>query len=214
MQYLLREQSVGKNVIRFIFVAGVHLILGAALIATLNRVPIKDISLPNVTLINPVRPPQPPQLEAPREIIKANLSTARSVVVPPIDFAIENPPIADPVFVVTMPFTPSENRELTPATGNSVALAPTPSKLGIACPNAAEVQGSLRYPSQAVRDGIEGDVMVRFVVSGAGEIKNVAIASSTNRIFNHAVTQAVQQFGCRGQGQDVLVEAPFTFRLK
>jgi periplasmic protein TonB len=211
MQYLLREQSVGKNVIRFTFVAGLHLILGAALIATLIRVPIKDISPPNVTLLNPA---QPPQSETPREIIKANLSAARSVVVPPIDFAIENPPIADPVFVVTMPFTPPDNREPTPAAGNSVTPAPTPSKLGIACPNAAEVQGSLRYPLQAVREGIEGDVIVHLVVSGAGEIENVAIARSTNRIFNNAVSQAVQQFGCRGQGQDVLVEAPFTFRLK
>jgi periplasmic protein TonB len=214
MQYMLRERSVGKNVSRFTLVAGVHFILGAALIATLNRVPITVIAPPNVTLINPERPPQPPQPETPREIIKANLSTARSIVVPPIDFAMENPPIADPVFVAATPFTPSKNREPTPATGDSATVAPTASNLGIACPNAAGVQGSMRYPAQAVRDGIEGDVVVRFVVGSAGEIKNVAITSSTNRVFNNAVAQAVQQFGCRGQGQDVLVEAPFTFRLK
>jgi periplasmic protein TonB len=214
MQYMLREQSMGKSVSRLGFVVGVHVILGAALIATLNRVPNVNITPPSITLVNPPRPPEPPQPETRREIKTTNLSTARTIIIPPIDIAIENPPVTDVVSVTPTLATPSENRDSLSTTTDGAVVAPTVANLGIACPNAAQVQSNMRYPAQAVREGIEGDVIVRFVVAGAGEIKNVAIVSSSNRIFNNVVTQAVQQFGCRGQGQDVVVEAPFTFRLK
>jgi periplasmic protein TonB len=214
MQYMLREQSIGKSASRLGFVVGVHVILGTALIATLNRAPSVSIAPPSISVLNPAPPPKPIPPETPREITKANLSTVMPVFVPPVVFAIENPPVADPVFTTTTPTTPSDDRDLSPAKTDGAAVAPIAANLGIACPNAAQVQGNMRYPAQAVREGIEGDVIVRFVVAGAGEIKNVTIISSSNRIFNNVVTQAVQQFGCRGQGQDVVVEAPFTFRLK
>jgi periplasmic protein TonB len=214
MQYLLREQSIGKNVSRLGFVVGVHAILGAALIATLNRAPSVSIAPPSISVLNPTQPPKPIPPETSREMTKANLSTVRAIVIPPIDFAIENPPVTDAVSAIPTLTAPSENQDSLSTTTYGASVAPIAANLGIACPNAAQVQGNMRYPAQAVREGIEGDVIVRFVVAGGGEIKNIVIASSSNRIFNNVVTQAVQQFGCRGQGQDVVVEAPFTFRLK
>jgi periplasmic protein TonB len=218
MQYTLREQSMGKSVSRLGFVVGIHVMLGAALIATLNRAPSVSIAPPPISVLNPTQPSKPTPPETPREMTKANLSTVRTIVIPPIDIAIENPSVTDAVSVTATPTTPSENRDSLSTTTDGAVTAPIAANLGIACPNAAQVQGNMRYPAQAVREGIEGDVIVRFVVAGgvggAGEIKNIAIASSSNRIFNNVVTQAVQQFGCRGQGQDVVVEAPFTFRLK
>ncbi len=217
MQYTLREQSMGKSVSRLGFVVGIHVMLGAALIATLNRAPSVSVAPPPISVLNPTQPPKPTPPETPREMTKANLPTVRTIVIPPIDIAIENPPVTDAVSVTATPTTPSENRDSLSTTTDGAVIAPVAANLGIACPNAAQVQGNMRYPAQAVREGIEGDVIVRFVVAegvGGGEIKNIAIASSSNRIFNNVVTQAVQQFGCRGQGQDVVVEAPFTFRLK
>lgn len=214
MQYMLREQSIGKSVSRLGFVVGVHIVLGAALIATLNRAPSVSIAPPPISVLNPAQPPKPIPPETPREIAKANLSTVQPINVPIPVFVVDHPPIVDTIFATPMPTTPSDLREPSPPTTDGASSAPIAANLGIACPNAAQVQGNMRYPPQAVRDGIEGDVMVRFVVTGAGEIKNVAVVSSANRVFNNVVTQAVQQFGCRGQGQDVVVEAPFTFRLK
>ena len=75
------------------------------------------------------------------------------------------------------------------------------STLGMACLNAALGQGNMRHPTQAIREGIKG------------EIKNLTIINGSNRIFINVVTEAAQQFGCRGQGQDAMVETPFTFRL-
>lgn len=217
MQYMLREQSIGKSVSRLGFVVGVHIVLGAALIATLNRAPSVSIAPPPISVLNPAQPPKPIPPETSREMTKANLSTVRTIIIPPIDIAIENPPVTDAVSAIPTLTAPSENRDSLSTTDGAV-IAPIAANLGIACPNAAQVQANMRYPAQAVREGIEGDVIVRFVVAGGvgggGEIKNIVIASSSNRIFNNVVTQAVQQFGCRGQGQDVVVEAPFTFRLK
>jgi periplasmic protein TonB len=214
MQYMLREQSMGKSVSRMGFVVGVHVILGAALIATLNRAPSVSVAPSSIRVLDPAPPPKPIPPEVPQEITKANLSTARTIIIPPVDFTIENPPVAAPVFTAATPTTPSDVRDSSSSTTDGAVVAPIVSNLGIACPNAAQVQGNMRYPAQAVREGIEGDVIVRFVVAAGSEIKNVTIVSSSNRIFNNVVRDAVQQFGCRGQGQDVVVEAPFTFRLK
>ena len=85
--------------------------------------------------------------------------------------------------------------------------------LGIACPNAQRVREEMRYPPSARREGIQGDVLVRFMVGIAGEIKNINIISSSNRALSNAAVSAVKQFSCAPQGQDVAVEVPFSFRL-
>lgn len=167
-----------------------------------------------VSVLDPTPPPKPITPDTTREITNAHLSTVQPINVPIPDFVVDDAPIVDTVFAMPTSTAPPDFRDLSPPTVAGASSATVAASLGIACPNAAEVQGNIRYPAQAVREGIEGEVTAHFVVTGAGEIKNVAIASSSNRIFNNVVTQAVQQFGCRGQGQDVVVEAPFTFRLR
>ena len=82
MQYMLREQSIGKSVSRLGIVVGVHIVLGAALIATLNRAPSVSIAPPPISVLNPAQPPKPIPPETPREIAKANLSTVQPINVP------------------------------------------------------------------------------------------------------------------------------------
>jgi periplasmic protein TonB len=214
MQYMLCEQSIGKSMSRLGFVVGVHVMLGAALIATLNRAPTVLNAPPPISVLNPKQQSKPIPPETPHEITKANLATVQHISVPIPDFVVDHPPVVDTIFATPTPTAPPDFRDSSPPTTDGAVVAPIASNLGIACPNTAQVQGNMRYPAQAVREGIEGDVIVRFVVASTSEIKNVTIVSSSNRIFNNVVTQAVQQFGCRGQGQDVVVEAPFTFRLK
>ncbi len=217
MQYMLREQNIGKSASRFGLVVGIHVILGAALIAGLNRVPNVSKEPPPISLINADRkmdrlPEQKPQS------VSATLASAKAIVVPPVDIEIEKSSAIDTTSPNLEPkqlldFGSESTSDAATAKGSSESLS-TPAVLGIACPNAALVQGNMRYPTQAIRDGIEGDVTARFVVGASGEIKSISIIESSNRVFNNVVTHAIQQFGCRGQGQDVVVEAPFTFRLK
>ena len=71
----------------------------------------------------------------------------------------------------------------------------------------------MSYPTQARRDGIQGNVVARFMVGANGAIRDISIASTSNQALNRAVINAVGQFRCVAQGQDVMVEAPFVFRL-
>jgi protein TonB len=52
------------------------------------------------------------------------------------------------------------------------------------------------------------------VVGANGRIRDISIVDSTNRAFNGAVIEAVREFSCVAQGQDVTVEVPFSFRLQ
>jgi len=72
----------------------------------------------------------------------------------------------------------------------------------------------VNYPVQARLDGLQGDVLARFIVGAAGDIRNVQIIRSSNRVFNAPVLAAVKQLNCVAQGQDVAVEMPFWFRLE
>jgi len=74
---------------------------------------------------------------------------------------------------------------------------------------------SIVYPRQALLDGVEGEVLIEFTVTASGEIKNVEIKSSSNRIFNRAALNAVQSgLNCQGQGQEVRVQAPVSFKIR
>ena len=65
----------------------------------------------------------------------------------------------------------------------------------------------------ARREGLQGEVVAQFLVAAKGEIRNINIVSSSNRAFNNAVMNAVKQFSCVGQGREVTVEVPFSFKL-
>jgi periplasmic protein TonB len=85
--------------------------------------------------------------------------------------------------------------------------------VGVACPNSQSIRENMRYPLQAQRAGLQGEVEVEFTVSAAGVISGESIVSSTNRAFNSAALLATRQFKCVGQGQDVKVKVPYSFKL-
>lgn len=217
MQYVMQERSFGKNVSRIGLVVGAHVIFVGALVANLNHMPKFTGEPPPIDYvkISPVTP-EKPKAEPPRPIEQKHKPVIERTTVPLPDVHIDHPAVVETITATPTNTTQNEPRDPSPPTtaDSGVTIAPTASNLGVACPNAAQVQSGMRYPALAAREGLEGDVTARFVVTAAGEIKNIAIVSSSNRVFNNVVTQAVQQFGCRGQGQDVVVEAPFTFRLK
>ena len=46
-------------------------------------------------------------------------------------------------------------------------------------------------------------MLVSFSIGPKGEIKNVTVVKSTNRVFNRHSVNTVAQFKCQGQGKDV-----------
>ena len=70
------------------------------------------------------------------------------------------------------------------------------------------------YPDMARRNGVQGDVLARFIVDAQGAIRDFTIVSTSSALLNRTVQNAITAFRCVGQGRDVAVEVPFAFRLR
>ena len=196
---------------------------GLGLVVALHLVVAYFIATAVITGINTVRPPQPidivnvdPPFRLPAPIVD-QIQTLRPTL-------HSEPVILDPTIVINDPPVVQVPDRLAdvgvrqnPQAGSVASQVFTgvvaTGALGVACPNAQRVREEMRYPVAARREGIQGDVLVRFLVGMTGEIKNINVVSSSNRALSNAAIGAIKQFSCAGQGQDVLVEVPFSFRL-
>jgi protein TonB len=94
------------------------------------------------------------------------------------------------------------------------AAGPAVRSAQIACANYREVMSSIVYPREALKDGLEGEVVIEFTVGGNGQIKDAVIKSSSNRVFNRASMAVVSQLQCQSGGQDIRVQAPISFKIR
>jgi periplasmic protein TonB len=208
MEYVSRKSTPQSTAMRFSLVILLHLALVAGLMNGLQRVELPAVMRDLNVVFVPLNEPAPKLVEPARKVV------AKNVVQPPVplpDVVIETPkpPVTVSVASSEAPAdAPVGVASPGPDTGNLSAAG-----LAAACPNAQSIRSTMRYPIVARRDGLEGDVLARFVVGANGAIRDIAIVSSSNRVFNQAVTSALAQFSCVGQGRDVAVEVPFSFRL-
>ena len=84
----------------------------------------------------------------------------------------------------------------------------------VACPNYVEVMSSISYPREALKENLEGTVVVEFTVTAGGEVKDAVIKSSTQPVFNRASLAATTQLRCKSNGRDLRVQAPIGFKLR
>jgi periplasmic protein TonB len=127
--------------------------------------------------------------------------------VPPPEVQISSP-VVQPVFATTTAAAPPV---YAPPVVAPVAVA-APS-VGTACPNSQTIRQDIKYPVQARKDGLQGEVLIEFTVAANGEIKDIEVKSSTNRAFNSVSINATRQFKCNAQARDVRVQVPYSFKL-
>jgi protein TonB len=209
MEYAFRKSSPQSRAMRLGMVAALHVALVYGLVNVMGTVEIVKL-VKDVTVTILPRDDKPVK-EVERQIDVKPTRLTQTTVPPPI-IDIEQQAQSETVTVKTSstPNNPSGVPGIASETSNNTSATPS---LATACPNSQSVRNSVRYPLAARRDGLEGDVVARFTVGANGVIRDVAIVSSTNRAFNSTVAQAVAQFSCSGQGRDVAVEVPFSFRL-
>jgi len=159
-------------------------------VSILEVAPTPPEPAPPVPVVSRPRQPQPPQ---PRQIsalpveTSAPVQTASTVLAAP---AIEEAP---PVVAPAAPPAP-----------------PVPVAVAVACPNHQSVP--VDVPLRALRLGLSGQVTAEFTVTAAGAVRDIRIVQSSNSIFDPAVTAAIAQYRCMGQGRDVRVRIPFIFK--
>ncbi|CAE6729630.1 energy transducer TonB [Paraburkholderia haematera] len=192
------------------FVALLHVVLIYVLVNGLASKVYEVIRKPIETrVVEEVKPPQP---------------KPAIVLPPPPKFAppppfIPPPEVAVPVqspqpVVAQRSATPQPQAAPMPAP--VVAAAPSHTvhtEVGVVCPNSQQVRQSMQYPREAQRNNITGDVLVEFVVDAHGNMQDVQVVKSADPVLDRAAANAVKQFNCVSQGEDVRVKVPFSFNL-
>ena len=206
MDYAQQQRQPGKHLTGITVVIVLHVIVVYALVTGLARKAMDVIKQPMTTkVIEEVKKPPPPDTPPPPppklvQIIPTFVPPPEVQISSPVQqVVISNPtPVAPPVYAPPKPV---------------VAAPPAPPSVGTACPNSQQIRTEIKYPAAARKDGIQGEVLVEFTVATNGEIKDVDVKSSSNRVFNSVSVNAVRQFKCNAQARDVRVQVPFSFKL-
>ena len=190
-----------------------HIILVYALITGLARKVVEVVKGPiEVKVIEEVikKPPPPPELLPP----PPKLQAPPPPFIPPPEINIQPPPAPAPTITAVTPEAP-------PAPQAPVIVAPAPApappavqSAAVVCPNYREALSSVAYPREAMVENLQGEVLAEFTLGANGQIRDMVIKSSTNRVFNRPAIQMIQtRLTCKGQGQDVKLSLPISFKL-
>ena len=78
----------------------------------------------------------------------------------------------------------------------------------------------LDYPKQAKKNKIEGNVLLKFIVTKTGEIKDISIAKGIGSGCDEEAIKVLKKSGkwipgkIKGEAVDVMIGVPFEFKLK
>lgn len=215
MDYRQQQEGPSKHLTGIGFVIVLHVLLGWALYAGLGKSIIDKVKEDMKTVfVEPVKPDLPPPPPPPVDMVPP--PQVQTVFVPPPEVSVTPPTVVtNAIAAPTTPVAPVFAPPAPPAPPAQVAapvVAAAPS-VGTACPNSQEIRANIKYPPQAQRDGVQGEVVIEFTVTASGDIKDEKVVSSSNRLFNNVSLNATRQFKCKGQGADVRVTVPYSFKL-
>jgi protein TonB len=218
MDYARQQRNPSRHLVGIGGVVLFHALVIYALVTGLARKVVEVVKGPiEVKVIEEVKaPPPPPEVVPP----PPKMAAPPPPFIPPPEINIAQPTTAPTITAVTREAPPAPMAPVIQPPAPPAPKAPPPAPAGprsarVVCPNYVEVMSKIEYPRQALLDGIEGEVLIEFTVAADGQIKDVAIKSSSNRIFNRSALAAVQSgLTCQGQGQDVRVQAPVSFKIR
>ncbi len=208
MDYAQQQRSPGKHLTGIVTVLVLHVALGYALINGLATKVMNVIKQPLETkIIEEVKKLPPPDTPPPPP---PKMVQVLPTFIPPPEVMIQAPVTAPVIQNRTAVAPPVYAPPAPPAP----VAPPAPPTIGVACPGFREtLQAEFKYPPQARKDGITGEVLLEFTVAANGEIKDVEVKSSTNRVFNSVSVNTVKKFRCVGQARDVKVQVPIVYKL-
>jgi len=206
MDFSKRQADPRRHLTGIAFVVLFHGLLVYGLMSGLARKVIDVVRAPIETKVieEVTKPPPPPEVVLPPP---PKLEAPPPPFIPPPEVQIATPPPVAPTITATTP-TPPVQTAIVPVAPPVAAPAPpapvaAPS-VGVSCPGYKQVLQEAGIPREAVRAQLEsGEVVLSFTIGVNGEVKNVAVIKSTNRAFNRGAIEAVSQFKCQGQGQEV-----------
>lgn len=213
MDFARQQRNPTRHLMGITGVVLLHVLVIYALVSGLARTVVEVVKGPiEVKVIEEVvkKPPPPPEVVPPPPKVAA----PPPPFIPPPEINVAPPPNPAPTISAVTQEAPLGPQA--PVIQKPVEAAPPPTvrSARVACPNYVEVMSSITYPREALRENLEGEVVIEFTVTASGQVKDPVIKSSTNRVFNRASMAVVDRLSCQGQGQDVRVQAPIGFKLR
>ncbi|HQR20360.1 MAG TPA: energy transducer TonB [Burkholderiaceae bacterium] len=212
MNYAEQQRNPGRHAVGITVVVLLHVLIVYALVTGLARTVVEVVKGPiDVKVIEEIikKPPPPPEVVPP----PPKMSAPPPPFIPPPEVNIAQP-------VTQAPTITAVTQEAPPAAHAPViqkapeAAPPAVRSARVVCPNYMEVMSSISYPREAIKENLEGEVVIEFTVTASGQVKDTVIKSSTNRVFNRASMAVVSELKCQGQGQDIRAQAPISFKLR
>ena len=204
MNQAARSAPPSRRATGLVLAVAVHLLLGYAFVSGLARKAVDLIRLPlEVSIADDVRQ-APDKTPAPKPVPRAVASPPKAVTPAPVPSPVAAKPAVSAEVAAPMQ-APAPAPSAIPAEPVSAALV---------CPNHLAVRNQVQYPAKALRMGLTGQADVEFIVTRNGEIRDIEVVRSSNPVFNAAAVAATAQLKCTGQGRDLRVRIPFTFRLE
>jgi protein TonB len=214
MNFAQQQRDPTRHLVGIGAVVLLHVLIVWALVSGLARKVVEVVKGPiEVKVIEEVikKPPPPPEVVPPPPKVAA----PPPPFIPPPEINIAPPPTPAPtITAVTKEAPPAPQAPVIQKVPEAPAPVAAVRSAQLACANYKEVMQSITYPREALKEGIEGDVVIEFTVAGNGQIKDAVIKSSSNRVFNRAAMGVVGQLSCNSGGQDIRVQAPLSFKIR
>jgi protein TonB len=219
MNYSQRQADPRRHLVGIASVILFHVLVVWALVSGLARKVVEVVRAPIETkVIEEIKkPPPPPEVVVPPP---PKMEAPPPPFIPPPEVQIATPPPPAPTITATTPTPPPAPTVITPQAPPAAPAPPAPPapavmSAAVVCPNYSTAMGDAAFPKEATRQGLEkGEATILFTLASSGEVKGVQVERASNPIFGRAAMRVVSEFKCQGQGRDVQVRVPFSFRLE
>lgn len=220
MNFAQRQRDPRKHLVGIGAVILFHAFVVYALVTGLAKKVVEVVRAPIETkVIEEIKkPPPPPEVVVPPP---PKLEAPPPPFIPPPEIQIATPPPPQPTITAVTPTPPPAPVVIAPAPPPVAAPAPpappapAPVSAAVACSNYRQKMGDASFPREAARAGLEkGEVLMQFTLGAGGEIKNVRAVRSSHPIFARAAQKIVEEYTCQGQGHEVIVQVPFSYKME
>jgi len=208
MDFARQQRDPTRHLVGIAAVVLVHGLVVYALVTGLAKKAFEVIKKPlTATIVEEIKPPPPPPPPPPKRIEKP---PPPPEYVPPPDVPVA--PVATPQNVITAvvttpPVAPPVIAPPPPPPPPKPAFVRNPNIL-----NAADCMPSM--PGEAQRRGVEGSVLAHLYVDEQGNVSEIKIVQSSDRMFERAVMNAMKACKFQARGDKWVGEVPIEFKLQ
>jgi protein TonB len=212
VDYAQQQRSWGRHAPSILAVVALHILIGWALVSGLARKVVEVIKAPIETkIIEEIKKP-PPDLPPPPPPPK--MAAPPPPFIPPPEINIQVPQVTPPPTITTVTTTPPPPGPPPVYAPPAPAAPPAPPQPAVRREYKAAYRVEPVYPRAAQREGLTGTVVARVTVAPSGQVTDVRIMSSTNRVFDREVIRALSQWKFNPEPVGFLGEYEIVFNLK